>query len=456
MSNGGKSTFLIILTLLIGASGLGLGVYSSFIQQPLQGPPGQDGVDGVDGTDGIDGKDAPGSILVGIIDPDQNDLLSGIVEIRALIAGSDGYSVSVLRNGTEIGTVVPIEWDTTLISDGWWNITVKATDTLSGNKTQDQVIVYVSNAVEDIPVYYCASQAEINNALANIGSSSGRIIITQDIILTSSIILNGNGKYVLQGIAPTTTIDCGGDRSAIRIEITQSCTVRDLTIDATDVTSSITNIIFVSDTYTHIEDVNIIGDADRRGRGIYVDCSNVWITGCYISEVLYGIYGYTSSDYLHVSDNTVQYCDDGSVGHGIYLGGDHSLCDNNYVTRCQTGIYAYGWYCAVSNNVLFNNLNRGVTVITSYSTFSGNSITGYDPISADLTFGISIDGSSDYNVITGNVIFDYTNSGAGSGTGIRILSTSCEENTVVGNTIHACDTPISDSGLNSYIANNNI
>ena len=97
-----------------------------------------------------------------------------------------------------------------------------------------------------------------------------------------------------------------------------------------------------------------------------------------------------------------------------------------------------------------------MTVITSYSTFSGNSITGYDPISADLTFGISIDGSSDYNVITGNVIFDYTNSGAGSGTGIRILSTSCEENTVVGNTIHACDTPISDSGLNSYIANNNI
>jgi len=456
MSNNGRSTFLIILTLLIGASGLGLGVYSSFIQQPLQGLPGQDGVNGVDGVDGKDGADAPGSIVVGILDPDQNDLLSGIVEIKALIAGSDGYSISVLRNGTEIGTDIPVEWDTTLISDGWWNITVKATDTLSGNKTQDQVIVYVSNAVEDIPVYYCASESDINNALLDIGTGSGRIIITQDITLTSSITLNGNGNYILEGIAPSVTLDCGGDRSALRIEITQMCTIRDLTIDATDVTNTITNIIFVSDTYTHVENVNIIGDGDRKGRGIYVDCLHVWITGCYISEVLYGIYGSSMSAFLHISDNTVRLCDDGSVGHGIYLGGDNSVCANNYVTYCQTGIYAYGWYCAVSNNVLFDNLNRGIWLYTAYSTFSGNSITGYNPISADDIYGILVDDNSDYNVITGNLIFDYTNSGTGSGTGIRIDSVTCDENTVVGNTVHSCDTAISNLGSNTYLANNNI
>ena len=457
MSNNGKSTILVVLALLIGISGVGLGAYSAFFQQPIQGPPGQDGEDGLDGLDGEDGADAPGDIVVGILDPDFNDRVDGIVEIRALIAGSDQYSVSIRLNGTELGTQLPFEWDTSSVADGWWNITVKVIDIPSANETQDQVLVYVLNTIKDIPIYYCSNEQEINDALSDIGTGSGNVIITQSISLSASITLNGNGDYIIQGITPSITIDCGGDRSALRIEITQSCTIRDLTIDATDVSSTTTSIIFVSDTFTIIENVKILGDGDRVGYGIFIDCSNVWVTGCYISEVLYGIYGQVSgSDFLHISGNNVVYCDSGTIGHGIYIGGEYSTCDNNYVAFCQSGIYILGFQCTVSNNVLFHNLNRGIQVVTDYSTITGNSIQGYDTISIYATYGIYVSSGSDYNVLTGNLVYEYYNTGAGTGYGIAITNPNCDENTVVGNTVFNCDIAIGDVGTNSFIANNNI
>jgi hypothetical protein len=203
--------------------------------------------------------------------------------------------------------------------------------------------------------------------------------------------------------------------------------------------------------------VKITGDGDRVGRGIYIDCPEVWVTNCYISQVLYGIYGLGSgATYIHVSDNTVLFCDNGVIGHGIYLGGDYSTCDNNYVAYCQTGIYAYGFQSAVSNNVLYGNLNKGINIVTDYSTISGNSIRGYNPISADNIYGIYIESGSDYNVLSGNLISDYFNTGTGSGGGVYIASSSCDENAVIGNTILNCDTAITNLGTNTYLADNNI
>ena len=385
MSNSGKSTFVVALALLVGFSGVGLGAYSVFFQDPIAGPPGIDGTDGVDGVDGVDGTD-----------------------------GTDG------------------------------------TDGVNGTDGED-------GAGAGEPVYYCSSEAEINVALTAIGSGSGTITITQDITLTASITINGNGGYIIQGVAPDITIDCNGDRSALRIEITQSCIIRDLTIDARDITNSITNIIFVSDTLTHIENVRIYGDSDYKGRGIYIDCESVWVTNCYISQVLYGIFGLDSVAHgLHVSDNSVLFCNDGIAGEGIYLGGDYSTCDNNYVWYCHIGIFAFGFQCAVSNNVLFGNLIRGISVVTDYSTISGNSIRGYNALSSNNYYGIYIGSGSDYNVLSGNLIHSYFNGGTGTGYGISVIAASCDENTIVGNTVLNCDTAISNSGTGTYMADNNI
>ncbi|MHA2038932.1 MAG: hypothetical protein ACXACX_21810 [Candidatus Hodarchaeales archaeon] len=125
-----KSSLFGIIAIIIGASGLGLGAFSFVNFQVVEGP---------------QGKDAPGGIIVGLIDPDQGETITGEVMIRAIIYGSDQYTVSVLRNGTEIGTTLPLLWNTTLESDGWYNITVVATDVVSNNVSRDEVIVFVDS-----------------------------------------------------------------------------------------------------------------------------------------------------------------------------------------------------------------------------------------------------------------------------------------------------------------------
>ena len=131
-----RSSIFGIIALILGAGGLGLGAFSVVNFQVVDGP---------QGLPGEDGTDAPGEIVIGILDPDQGEVISGEVTIRALIAGSEQYTVSVLRNGTEIGTTLPMLWNTTLENDGWYNITIVATDVVSDNVNQDEVIVFVDS-----------------------------------------------------------------------------------------------------------------------------------------------------------------------------------------------------------------------------------------------------------------------------------------------------------------------
>ena len=140
-----KSSIFGIMALIIGASGLGLGVFSVVNIYMTEGSQGPSGMDGLDGTDGVDGEDAPGGLVVGILDPDYDETVSGNVTIRALIYGSENYDVSVVRNGTEIRTSIPTVWNTLTVSDGWWNITIIVQDTVTNVTSRDQVITLVYN-----------------------------------------------------------------------------------------------------------------------------------------------------------------------------------------------------------------------------------------------------------------------------------------------------------------------
>ena len=160
-----KSSLFGIIAIIIGASGLGLGVFSVVNFQTIEGIPGddgQEGIDGDDGQDGIDGDDAPGGIIVGILDPDEGETISGNVTIRAMIAGSEAYTVSILRNGTEIGTTLPMKWNTTLVPDGWWNITVIVMDVLTQDQSSDHLLVYVDNNPTMTRVYLQGNMEDLS------------------------------------------------------------------------------------------------------------------------------------------------------------------------------------------------------------------------------------------------------------------------------------------------------
>ena len=69
MSNNKSYIALVIISLVIGASGLGIGAFSLIRVQSVegtQGPPGDDGTDGLDGTDGSDGANGTINDLIGI------------------------------------------------------------------------------------------------------------------------------------------------------------------------------------------------------------------------------------------------------------------------------------------------------------------------------------------------------------------------------------------------------
>jgi hypothetical protein len=88
--------------------------------------------------------------VVGILDPDNDQIISGEITIRAQIWEiSNNYSISILMNGSEIGTEIPLKWNSNDVEDGNYNLSVVATDK-SGNKGQDQIIISVQNSVEDV------------------------------------------------------------------------------------------------------------------------------------------------------------------------------------------------------------------------------------------------------------------------------------------------------------------
>jgi hypothetical protein len=144
----------------LGVSGVVIGAFSAINFQVIEGPQGtqgfqgpqglsgQDGLNGTDGLNGLngtDGQDAPGGIIVGILDPDYGETISGDITIRALIFGSENYSISILLNGTEIGTSIPMVWNSLTVDDGWWNITIVATDMATNNINSDEVLVCLIN-----------------------------------------------------------------------------------------------------------------------------------------------------------------------------------------------------------------------------------------------------------------------------------------------------------------------
>jgi len=173
-----KSSLFGIIALIIGASGLGLGAFSvvnfQIVEGP-QGPPGQDGqngIDGIDGMDGINGTDGTEGIngtdgqdmvglRVGILDPDHNEIVSGLVSIRILLWNSSQCALEVLINGSVRATEAPWVWNTTAVADGWYNVSVIVTDTES-NTSQDEVLVQVINhpPIHTIEYYFFNVQSQ--------------------------------------------------------------------------------------------------------------------------------------------------------------------------------------------------------------------------------------------------------------------------------------------------------
>nr|BDI55236.1 MAG: glycoside hydrolase, family 110 [uncultured archaeon] len=164
--------------------------------------------------------------------------------------------------------------------------------------------------------YRCSTEAEIQNALDSIAAKSGIIeILTGIINITGTINIDGNGLYIIKGNGDGTILTPSGDFSVFDITSCISCVLRDFKIDSQNIVSNDTNIIDINEDNVFIEKVNIVGDADKKGYGIYVETgkTDIKISYCNISYCYIGIY------YLgigcSISNNIINYCSN----DGIYF-----------------------------------------------------------------------------------------------------------------------------------------
>ncbi|MFX1568189.1 MAG: NosD domain-containing protein [Promethearchaeota archaeon] len=395
-----KNTIIGIIALIIGATGLGLGVFSNINPLLIEGPPGNDGVDG------IDGEDAPG--------------------------------------------------------------------------------------------YYCNSGVELQQYLDSIGSGFGNIIINKSFVLTQTIQINGGGSYIIQGQGAVTTIEIGGDWSAFDITNTASCVIKHLKIDSSNngYSTSIINIDEISNNPVYIEKLQIIGDIDLYGYGIQIASRNVKVSDCHFTAIntgiiilgsfntivnnlirnsQYGIQIFGSNN--TINDNTlymIQYT-------GILLSNSFSSCNNNKISRnfisnfefhgislegsnftviSENQISSYEIFgiklvnChtnVLSGNQIFDGKNDGITIQNGdYNVITGNLITNISRNDIVSFVGLELWDDSDFNLITGNGIYNCINNGTGFGYGIQILSSTSEENTVIGNTALNNDVNWVDGGTNTF------
>ncbi|MFX1377149.1 MAG: right-handed parallel beta-helix repeat-containing protein [Promethearchaeota archaeon] len=434
---------------------MGLGAFTIINFQVIEGP------QGIPGEDGQDAPDAPGGLVIGILDPDYKEEVSGNILVRALIYGSENYTVSILRNGTEIGTSLPMMWNTALVADGWWNITIIVTDITTYEQNQDEVLVYVQNVEDSTNIYYCSSQSEIEDALDAIDTGYGTIVITENITLSSTINIDDGGYYIIRSIGPV-FIDRNANYETFYITNLQSLILRDLIIDTSDISSSTVQGIRVdeeNDNPVYIQNVQIHGG---NGRGIRVDSRNVWIENCIIHDVNVGMF--IGSAYCHILDNSISSC----VRYGIIIAsGFHTISGNVVHNIGSSDGIAYGIYIASSSNTISGNVVRdisstngityGIFITSNFNTISGNVV--HDISSTNgITYGIFLTESSS-NTINDNVI--YAISADNNSTGGIGLSSFCDYNTISGNLVYDISSSSGDahgimvgsSDLNSIISN---
>lgn len=311
--------------------------------------------------------------------------------------------------------------------------------------------------------YPCSSETDINNALATIGTGNGKIIITGPITLTSHIDIDGGGSYIIQG-AGLPTIDCGGDRTAFNITNAKSCIIKDLIIEASYIVKKERSIILINETDdnpVYIENLQILGNIEQNGKGIYVESDNIWIYNCYLNQFRTGIHVNGSSNHK-IYDNNIYNCSYAGIKIGdLGIWGssrsENITIENNLIRNVIKEIYYNAIHCfgatyiTIANNIFRNNFWGIAFYNTNYSLITGNIITGSTFSTAVANnSGILLSGAN-YNTLTNNAIFDYHSLVGGlDGYGIIIgpipTPGNCVQNTVIGNTALDNDVNFGDYG----------
>lgn len=370
-----------------------------------------------------------------------------------------------------------------------------------------------NNQLDVNPQYFCYSSTDVQNAIDEIGSGSGTIIIAQDITLSDEINIDQGGNYIIEGDGAV-TVTCGENNSAFSVTNVTTVTIQDLTINASDISTATLVIMLINDANDNpviIQNVKISGMG--MGHGIEIRSDNVWVQDCHIDALERGIRLNESSHNIitgnliknldsnsddgrgiilldaannTIMGNVIDNIDGNDDGIGFYLiDADNNVIADNMISDLKgdddaIGIFmsssehntiggnrfidlkpatdAYGmWVTGLSDfNTISDNTFKDIITtdyaygITCDAGFNTISGNSFDFIDADVGTGISI--LDDYNAITGNAIANVVASLTANGIHLTPVADS---NTVTGNVLaFIVDNEILDEGTGNVVANN--
>ncbi|MFX1398586.1 MAG: right-handed parallel beta-helix repeat-containing protein [Promethearchaeota archaeon] len=297
--------------------------------------------------------------------------------------------------------------------------------------------------------YICLDEGDINAAIDDIGTGKGTIVIYQNITITSTLRINGEGDYLIEGVGLHFLTS-----NALDISLARSCIIRNLFLEGIS-PNYLIRIANYKNYPVRLENLKIISKTEYSGVGISVNSDNVWILDCQIQNFDEGIYIYSG-----VSRVTIQSCDFSHLSSAAFnVRGVYNEIRDNTITDCRFAVF-------LSNNnnnnrILDNDISdytdQGIYLLSSDNNLiTGNYIhdNGLSDYDSDAIF---IGGYSDINLMINNYLKNLNLLDAGDvAYGIRFSGSYHEYNVVTNNIFHDVEIAINGANATDIVTDNTI
>ena len=256
----------------------------------------------------------------------------------------------------------------------------------------------------DERIYYVSTDAELDNAIADITTNTcaGRIIITDSLTNVQATINAASSSFIIEGNGENTILTNDGSNTIFNITNCKSLVVRDLRANCFT-TGDAFLVDEVNNNPVFFERIHVSGENTNTSTAFRLNSKKITVKNCIIN----------------------------SMYHGIYFDSDshESLASENELYDCKfTGIF-----CSAPDHIRI----------------IGNYIHDTDFAASSNLGAISIQSGSEECLISSNMVENIINSGTGTAYGINIGS-GTTENTVLSNVARNCATNFNDSGTNTF------
>ncbi|MEE9378843.1 MAG: NosD domain-containing protein [Candidatus Lokiarchaeia archaeon] len=317
---------------------------------------------------------------------------------------------------------------------------------IASNNCNGNDIDYKDSGARTTVEYYVQNVDELQDAINSIGSKAGIINIKSSFTVNATIVIDGNGSYLIEGEGDNTVLTTVGDIKCFDIDIARQVVFKNFKIDASSLTTATKEIIDVNENNNNLiifDNVSITGDGSN-GIGIELNSNNCRINNCNIENVNIGV-NILSMDNMLQGNKSLN-CNT----YGIKVGANNNMLNTNTCSSNVIGIYINSANNSlIIGNYYESNTEWGIYLIDSnYNSIPNNYCLNNDGNSANPIGGIGVDGDSDNNMLIGNTSINNNNTGAEDGYGIY-LGVNTDNNHILANWLSGNDDNQKDLGNNT-------